>query len=157
MTNSNFIEVSAPSSQPQAQPGLVVTLEGANLLITIILSLAGLLAIVVRSVTQFNYITSEIKDLREDSNNHSNSEGHNQLSQQIKQIQTDLSAIDKKIDLHLLDYIHYKDSNLLHHNGSREKIDHTWKKTENLFIEQKAEIKEIQRFLQKQQDFTIRE
>lgn len=157
MINESVIEVTATSSPSQTQSGFVVTLEGTNLLLTIILSLAALVAIIIRSVSQFNEITSKIRDLQEDLNSHSNAEGHAQLLQQVKQIQISLIAIERRIDLHLVDYTHEKDSTLLHINGVSDKVKHTWEKTEKILIEQKSEIKEMQKFLNKQQEFKIRE
>ena len=157
MSKLNSIEIAQSSPPTQPQSGFVVSLEGTNLILTIILSLAGLFAIIIKSVSKFNEISSKIRDIQEDLNSHSTSEGHAQLLQQVKLLQTSLIAIDKKIDLHLLDYIHYKESTLLHIHGVDEKVKHTWNKTDKLLIEQKAEIKEMQNFLNKRQDFKIRE
>ncbi|MCC5618260.1 hypothetical protein LC605_24870 [Nostoc sp. CHAB 5836] len=66
-------------------------------------------------------------------------------------------SIDKKIDIHLQDYVNYKDATLLAIRGNDERIDHKWKRTEDLFKEIKLEIKELQQFLHKHQDFKIRE
>ncbi|MHC5720260.1 MAG: hypothetical protein ACYTX0_51575, partial [Nostoc sp.] len=68
-----------------------------------------------------------------------------------------LITIDRKVDIHLQDYVNHKDASLLQGNQLNEKINHTWNKTEKLFHEQKTDIKEIQGFLQKQQNFKIRE
>ena len=139
------------------QPGLIVTLEGTSLFLTVLISSCALLGIFIKIITKFNSITAEIRDLREDLNSHSKAEGHQRLLEQTKSIQKDFVNFDKKIDLHLQDYQHYKDANLLAYNGTNEKINHTWSKTEKLFIEHKAEIRELQQFLQKQQNFKIRE
>ncbi|MBD2243211.1 hypothetical protein [Nostoc sp. FACHB-888] len=58
---------------------------------------------------------------------------------------------------HLQDYVNHKDAALLALNGNDEKIDHKWQRTEKLFKEQKTEIKDLQKFLQKHQSFRIHE
>ncbi|MEH2437363.1 MAG: hypothetical protein V7K25_24535 [Nostoc sp.] len=136
--------------------GFVVTLEGTSLFLTILISSCALLGIFIKIITKFNSITAEIRDLREDLGSHSKAEGHQQLLEQTRIIQKDLINFDKKFDLHLQDYQHYKDANLLAYNGINEKINHTWSKTEKLFIEHKGEIKELQQFLKKEQNFKIR-
>ncbi|MEH2319005.1 hypothetical protein [Nostoc sp.] len=65
-------------------------------------------------------------------------------------------TLDRKVDIHLQDYANYKDANLLQANGLNERINHTWNKTEKLFNDEKAERKEIQAFLQKQNDLKTR-
>lgn len=65
--------------------------------------------------------------------------------------------VEKRFDVHLQDYVNYKDSVLLQHNGTSEQVKHVWSKTEKLFSEQQTNIKDLQQFLQKQQDFRIRE
>ncbi|MEJ1936197.1 hypothetical protein WDZ92_38880, partial [Nostoc sp. NIES-2111] len=90
------------------------------------------------------------KELRQDIN------ANTQALSQLNVLHSEVLKLDKKLDLHLQDYINYKDANLLHVNGVEKQILHNWVKTENLLKEQKAEIKEIQGFLQKLH-FTIRE
>jgi hypothetical protein len=65
--------------------------------------------------------------------------------------------LDKRFDIHVQDYVNYKDANLLALNTTDEKIKHTWNKTEKLLEERKTDIKDLQLFLQKQQNFKIRE
>lgn len=60
-----------------------------------------------------------------------------------------LIILDRKVDIHLEGYANYKEANLLQANGLNEKINHTWAKTNKLFDDEKAEIKEIQSFIQK--------
>ncbi len=55
-----------------------------------------------------------------------------------------LTAVDRKLDIHLQDFINYKDAILLQNRGLDEKINHTWNKTKEFLTEQKSEIKEIQ-------------
>lgn len=148
-------QVQLIAAQP-SQTGLIVTLEGTNLLLTVLLSTAALLGIGIKLVSKFNAITTELRNLREDLNAHANVEGHSKLLEQVRIIQKDLAALDKRFDIHLQDYTNYKDATLLALNGANEKINHTWVKTEKVLIEHKSDIKELQQFLQKHQSFKIR-
>lgn len=68
-----------------------------------------------------------------------------------------ITTIDRKIDIHLQDYINYKDAILLQGKGLDERISHTWAKTKELLTDQKTEIKELQISLQRQHDSKPRE
>jgi len=138
------------------QQGMVVTLEGTNLVLAIVISTLGLLVTFARIVSKFNALTAEIRDLREDLNSHSNVEGHAKLLEQVKIIQKEFGNLDKRFDIHLQDYVNYKDAILLDRNGIRERIDHKWQRTEDEFKEVKISIKDIQGFLQKNDSFKIR-
>ncbi len=147
--------IAVSSNAPQT--GFVVTLEGTSLFLTILISTSVLLATSIKIISKFNSIVAELKDLREELASHSNLEGHPKLLEPLKLLQKDVAAIDKKIDIHLQDYTNFKDANLLQHNGASEQIKHVWNKTEKLFTEQRTDIKDLQQFLQKQQNFRIRE
>lgn len=140
------VETASPNTA-----GFIVTLEGTSLFLTILVSTSILLAGGIKLVSKFNIITAEIRDLREDLNT------HEQLIQQIKVIQKDVCGLDKKFDIHLQDYVNYKDAVLLAINGNKERIEHKAEKAEGYFKEVKADIKDIQGFLNKQQNFRIRE
>lgn len=68
-----------------------------------------------------------------------------------------ITSIDNKVNIHLQDYINYKEANLLQANGLNEKINHTWSKTKELFSEEKAERKEIRLLIEKQHELKNRE
>ncbi len=123
------------AANPPPQGGLVVTLEGTNLVLAILISSLGLLVGFARIVSKFNSITNDIRDLREDLNSHANVEGHTKLLEQVKLLQKDLSGIDKRFDIHLQDYVNHKDAALLALNGNDEKIEHKWQRTEEMFKE----------------------
>ncbi|QSJ19728.1 hypothetical protein JYQ62_14045 [Nostoc sp. UHCC 0702] len=90
-----------------------------------------------------------------------------QISSSIKRIEEELKKhasnaerirdLDKRLDIHLEDYVNYKDATLLAINGNKERIEHKAEKTEEQFREVRIDIKEIQNFLHKQQNFIIRE
>ncbi|BBD60594.1 hypothetical protein NIES2109_33930 [Nostoc sp. HK-01] len=132
------------------QPGVTLTLETTSIFLGILVSLSMLVGIAIKMVSKFNAITNDIRDLREDLNN------HEQLLQQTKILQKDVCGLDKKFDIHLQDYVNYKDATLLAINGNKELIQHKAEKAENYFKETKGDIKDIQGFLNKQQNFRIR-
>ena len=79
-----------------------------------------------------------------------------------------LTVVDRKLDIHLESFSNYKqanlesfsnykEANLLQANGLNERINHTWTKTKELFIEERAERKEIQTLIQKQHELKNRE
>lgn len=141
----------AVETSPQNTGGLIVTLEGTSLFLTILVSTSILLAGGIKLISKFNIITAEIRDLKEDLN------AHEQLIQQIKTLQKDVCNLDKKFEIHLQDYVNYKDSTLLNFNGYKEKIEHKAERMENYYKELKKDIKELQNFLQKQHEFKIRD
>ena len=68
-----------------------------------------------------------------------------------------IKELDKRLDIHLQDYINYKDANLLSHNGLKDLIEHKWQRSESEFDEIKQNIKELQNFLHQTNNFKIRE
>lgn len=149
MKHDNTLIAVEPS--PQNPSGVVVTLEGTSLFLTILVSTSILLGAGIKLISKFNIITSSLRDLREDLNT------HEQLIQQIKVIQKDVCGLDKRFDIHLQDYVNYKDATLLAINGNKERIEHKGERLENYYEELKGEIKELQGFLHKRHDFRIRD
>jgi hypothetical protein len=145
----------AVSSVPQQ--GFIISLEGTSLFLTILVSAFAIIGTGIKLISKFNAITGEIRDLKEELSAHANSEGHEKLMQRVKLLEKDFIALDKRFDIHVQDYVNYKDANLLALNTTDEKIKHTWNKTEKLLEERKTDIKDLQLFLQKQQNFKIRE
>ncbi|MEH2053397.1 hypothetical protein [Nostoc sp.] len=68
-----------------------------------------------------------------------------------------IKDLDKRLDIHLQDYVNYKDGNLLSHNGLEERINHKWQRSEGEFNAIKASIKDLQGFLVRTSDFKNRE
>jgi hypothetical protein len=136
---------------PQSPAGFIVTLEGTSLFLTVLVSTSILLAGGIKLISKFNIITAELRDLREDLNT------HEQLIQQVKTIQKDVCTLDKRFDIHLQDYVNYKDATLLAINGNKERVEHKGERLENYYEELKGEIKELQGFLHKRHDFRVRD
>jgi hypothetical protein len=146
----NIIATTPAPTTPNNQPTITLTLESTGILLGALVSFSILVAGFTKIVTNFNLINISIKELREDIN------ANTQALSQLNILHSEVLKLDKKLDLHLQDYVNYKDANLIHVNGVEKQIAHNWAKTENILKEQKAEIKEMQGFLQKLH-FTIRE
>lgn len=66
-------------------------------------------------------------------------------------------SAEKKFDVHLQDYVNYKDSVLLAIHGCEEQIDHKWHRTEEELAKDRAEIRDLRGFLVRKLDFKIRD
>lgn len=141
----NIIATSEPTPIQNNQPTITLTLESTGIFLGALVSFSILVAGFTRIVTNFNLINLSIKELREDIN------ANTQALTQLNVLHSEVIKLDKKFDLHQQDYINYKDTNLVHINGVEKQIGHNWSKTEKALAEQKAEIKDIQGFLQKHQ------
>lgn len=179
-----FFGVDPPS--PPAK-GIVVTLEGTNLLLTIVLSTVALLALIAKATTNFNKINEQIRDL--DKTLEANQKEREKLADQILDLQKNFTAFDKKceihindyfnakqrlldqvenlqkhsgsldkrFDVHLQDYVNHKDWSLLAINNCKELVEHKWERAEEEFAKDRAEIKDFKGFLIRKLDFRIRD
>ncbi|WGV24783.1 hypothetical protein [Halotia branconii] len=138
-TTKSVMAVSSTNS-----PGVVITLESTGIFLGILVSGSVLAGVAISVISKMNRISFLVNQIQETLKNHASN------AEKIKDL-------DKRFDIHLQDYINHKDATLLALNGNDEKIDHKWERTEELFKEIKVEIKELQQFLQKQQNFKIRE
>ncbi|MBL1199149.1 MAG: hypothetical protein FWK04_08685 [Nostoc sp. GBBB01] len=174
-----------PTSTIPPSKGIIVTMEGTNLAIGIIIGVATILALVAKATTKFNYIAEQIRDLNELIKNHQKEEGHEKLVTQVHVLQKDFISLDKRFDIHGQDYgnfvaqvrvlqkdfaslerrfdihgqdyINYKDATLLAIHGCEEQIEHKWHRAEEEFAKDRAEIKDLRWFLVKKLDFRIRD
>ncbi|MBD2596457.1 hypothetical protein H6G74_19280 [Nostoc spongiaeforme FACHB-130] len=142
-------QVIAVTATPQPQ-GMYITWESTGVVLGVLVSASMLIGIAVKVVSKFNSITNSIRDLREDLNSHTKSLEQTQL------LNDKLFTFEKRLDVHLQDYVNHKDADLLAINGLKEKIEHKAEKAEGYFKELRIEIKDIQGFLNKQQNFRIR-
>jgi len=129
-----LIAANTPNSQ-----GMTVTLESTSIVLGIIVSVSMIVGIAIKAVSKFNSITNEIRDLREDLNKAS------AVSVTVKEIQKDVSLLDKRFDIHLQDYVNRKDIVQMVLGQMDEKINH---RTTRLG----TEIKDIERYLEKRED-----
>ncbi|WP_138504079.1 hypothetical protein [Nostoc sp. PA-18-2419] len=146
-----------PTSNPSPSKGVVITMEGTSLAISIIVGALAILAVAAKAITKFNQIAEQIRDLNQLIENHRKEEGHEKLLLQVRVLQKDCASLDKRFDIHAQDYVNYKDANLLAIHGCEEQIDHKWQRAEEEFAKDRAEIKDLRWFLVKKLDFRIRD
>lgn len=134
-------EIAVP---PVSSPGFTLTLETTGIFLGILVSISALAAVAINIISKMNRISFSINKIEETLKEYASN------AEKIKDL-------DKRLDVHLQDYVNYKDAILVERNGIREKIDHKWERTENEFNEVKQQIKELQGYLQKRDEFKIRE
>lgn len=134
------IIVVTSSTSPRAE----FTLQETGISIGIITSLVMLSGVAVSIISKINKISFTVDGIQEALKLHATN------AEKIKDL-------DKRFDVHLQDYVNYKDANLLSHNGLDERIEHKWQRSEAEFNSIKGSIKELQGFLHRTNDFKIRE
>jgi gas vesicle protein len=117
-----------------------------------------LIGLAIKMISKFNTITNDIRDLREDLNSHAS------VISDVKLLQKDALALDKKFDIHLSSYANRNDVVQMVLGQINEKIDHKWERVEGMIKEVREEtkdvekeVKDVQKYLQKQGQFTIRD
>ncbi|RCJ34596.1 hypothetical protein A6769_21960 [Nostoc punctiforme NIES-2108] len=138
LTTSSTIAVTSSSTTPG------FTLQDTQISIGIIASLVVLSGVAVSIVSKINKISFTVDGIQETLKLHASN------AEKIKDL-------DKRLDIHLQDYVNYKDANLLSHNGLDELIQHKWQRSESEFNAIKQNIKELQGFLNRTNDFKVRE
>lgn len=118
-------------------PGILITLESAGIFLGIIVSISILITGGVNLVSRMSQISSSIKKIEEDLKSHASN------GEKIRDL-------DKKFDLHVQDYVNRKDVIQMIISQTNEKIDHKFRRL--LFY-----TRDIQRFLQRDTNFKIRE
>lgn len=127
-----------------SSPSLTLTLESTGIFLGILVSFAMLSGVAISIISKMNRISFSVDEIQEALKTYASN------AEKIKDL-------DKRLDIHLQDYVNYKDANLLEHNGLRERIDHKWERTEDEFKVVRGGIKDLQGFLQRRDDFKIRE
>lgn len=127
-----------------SSPGVTLTLENTGTFFGIIVSVSILSGVAISIITKMNRISFSVDEIQE---------SLKELASNAEKIKD----IDKRLDIHLQDYVNYKDANLLSHNGLEEQIKHKWERSEGEFNGIKGSIKELQGFLHRHNDFKIRE
>ena len=133
-------EIAITSSSPRVD----FALQDAGVFIGILGSLAMLSGVAINIISKMNKISFAIDAIQETLKLHASN------AEKIKDL-------DKRFEIHLQDYVNYKDANLLSHNGLEELIQHKWQRSETEFNTIKVSIKELQGFLIRTNDFKMRE
>ncbi|OYD90603.1 hypothetical protein CDG76_30735 [Nostoc sp. 'Peltigera membranacea cyanobiont' 210A] len=120
------------------------TLQDTGVFIGVIGSLVMLSGVAISIISKINKISFTVDGIQDALKLHATN------AEKIKDL-------DKRLDIHLQDYVNYKDANLLSHNGLGNLIEHKWERSEEEFDAIKGSIKELQGFLHRNNDFKIRE
>jgi len=135
-------EMAIPSPSPS--PGIILNLETTGVFLGILVSFSVLAGVAISIISKINAISFSIDKIQE--------------ALKVYASNTDkIKDLDKRLDIHLQDYVNHKDAILLERNGIRERIDHKWERTEQEFNEIRQEVKEIQGYLQKRDEFKVRQ
>ncbi|MEH2371761.1 hypothetical protein [Nostoc sp.] len=126
------------------QPQITVSLQTTGIFLGVVGSIVMLGSVAINIISKINKISFSIAGLEEELKRYASN------AEKIKDL-------EKRLEVHLQDYVNYKDAILLDRNGLRERIDHKWQRTEDEFKEVYSHIKDLQNFLQKKDDFKIRE
>ncbi len=121
----------------RTESGIVVTLESTSIILGILVSGSILLGLGIKLVTNVNKISLSITQIQKD----------------LKQLSNDSERIDKierRLELHIQDFVNKKDVTQMLLGQLDEKINHKFRRL--LFY-----CREMQRFLQKDTNFQIRE
>ncbi|MBW4480840.1 MAG: hypothetical protein KME54_29405 [Tolypothrix brevis GSE-NOS-MK-07-07A] len=121
----------------QQEPAFIVTLQSTSVILGIVVSGSILLGLGIKLVSNVNKISLSISQIQKDLN---------ELSQESEKV----SQLERRVDLHLQDYLNRKDVTQMLLGQLDEKINHKFKRL--LFY-----TREMQRFLQRDTAFQIRE
>ncbi|WP_375470259.1 hypothetical protein [uncultured Nostoc sp.] len=115
-----------------SSPGITLTLESTGVILGIITSGCLLAGVVINVISKMNRISFSVNEIQEALKSYASN------TEKTKNLET-------SFQVHLQDYVNYKDMTLLDRNGLRERIDHKWSRTAEEFDEVKADIKELQK------------
>ncbi|QHG15817.1 hypothetical protein [Nostoc sp. ATCC 53789] len=124
-------------SSSSNSPGITLTLESTGILLGILVSASLLGTMAVQLITKMNRISSSIAQIEEVMKEHARD------AEKIRQI-------EKTLDLHIQEYVNRKDVIQMVLGQLDQKINHKFKRL--LFY-----TRDVQRFLQKDTNFNIRE
>lgn len=119
-------------------------LQTVSIILSAAVSLSLLIGFLIKSVSKFNALESEIKNLRDDLN------AVNISTQKIEVLQKEYTGLDKRLDLHVQDYLNRVEAVNLICRQLDEKINHKFGRVA-------ASMKDVEHFLQGQGVFKIRE
>ncbi len=127
----------AINSNSSGSPGINITLESTGIFLGILVSVSVLGAVAVNIISKMNKISSSIIQIEEAMKEHARN------AEKIRQI-------EKTLDLHIQEYVNRKDVIQMLLGQLDGKIDHKFKRL--LFY-----TRDVQRFLQRDTNFRIRE
>jgi hypothetical protein len=118
-------------------PGITLTLESTGVFLGILVSVSALAGVAIRIISKMNSISSSINQI--------------ELSLKEQSANTEkIRQLEKNFDLHIQEYINRKDVMQMLLGQLDQKINHKFKRL--LFY-----TRDVQRFLQKDSGFAMRE
>lgn len=126
--------------------GLLITLDSAGVFLTILVSVSVITTAIIKLISQFNHLNYSIKDLNDELEKHTLAEGHERLILRVNQLET----LDKRLDLHIQDYINRKDTVQMLLGQLNEKIDHRSQRLHN-------SVRDVEKFLLREGRYKTRD
>ncbi|MDZ8071143.1 MAG: hypothetical protein RMY64_36940 [Nostoc sp. DedQUE08] len=127
----------AVTNYSSSSPGITLTLESTGIFLGILVSASVLAGVAVTVISKMNKISNSITQIEKT------------LEEQARNAEK-IREIDRTLALHIQEYVNRKDVVQMVLGQLNEKIDHKFKRV--LFY-----TRDIQRFLQRDTDFKIRE
>lgn len=125
-------------------------IEAIGVVFGILVSVTVLLGVVVNFTNKINHLESKVQYLQQELIEHSNLEGHRIIVERLNNNNNELYKLEKQLDIHLQDYINRKDLVQYMLGQLDEKVNH---KFSRLY----TSMKDMEKFLQKSNNFRIRE
>lgn len=134
------------SSTQTPNNGVFLSVDSIGVFLTMLVSVSILTTVAIRLISKFNHLNYSIKDLQDELDKHSESEGHERLITRVRQLEN----LDKRLDLHIQDYINRKDTVQMLLGQLNEKIDHK-------SLRLHTSVRDIEKFLLREGSFKIRD
>lgn len=163
---SILYDVAIASTKPIEKQPITISVEALGIIFGGIVSLLLIIGTIIQATSKVNDLKNRIIRLEEELKEHRQEAGHQTVIERVdatnrlidkiertidKLAKTEtLIATDKKLDLHLQDYINNKDAVLLVQSNLEDMIKHKFHRCQ-------YSIRDIQRYLQKEGNFVIRE
>ena len=125
-------------------------LEAIGVVVGILVSLTVLLGVLVNFTNKISHLESKVQYLQQELVEHSNLEGHKVIVERLNANSSELHRLEKEHDVHIQDYLNRKDMVQYMLGQLDQKINH---KFNRLY----TSMKDVEKFLQKSNNFRIRE
>lgn len=133
-----------------SSPTFSLNLETIGVLLGILISVTILLNILIGFTNKINFLENKLQHLQQELIEHSNLEGHKIVIDKLFHSVEDLHRVENSLNLHIQDYLNKKDVTQYMLGQTNEKIDHKFGRLYN-------SMKDMERFLQKYEDFRVKE
>lgn len=125
-------------------------LEAIGILLGILVSATILLGLLIQFANKISKLETKLQYLHQELLEHGNLEGHKVIVEKLNSNSNQLHTLEKQLDVHIQDYINRKDLIQYMFGQLDQKVDHKFNRTY-------TSMKDIEKFLQKSNNFRIRE